>query len=237
MNILCIEPVWPQETHNRTLLFGSTPIKHVCHFDYWNQPLNMRMRIWYVDCHEAELCCYLVIHIENLLDPLQQFYGHLWPIYLLCLIHVANETGFGLNVKLVFCAKSTLLLAMVKCIVIAIKSILLSNSLWTKHLSKSERGKICLYNHGGKRISESELQHIICSLKEICWRRIWQFLWIVSIDNMAYWWNREGIGHTAQLPPCHCEQHSVCLWVTHHLRLPKLDTVSVGTNTLNMSGR
>jgi hypothetical protein len=27
----------------------------------------MRMRVCYLDCHEAELCCYLVIHIGNLL--------------------------------------------------------------------------------------------------------------------------------------------------------------------------
>jgi hypothetical protein len=26
----------------------------------------MRMRLSYLDCHEAELCCYLVIHIENI---------------------------------------------------------------------------------------------------------------------------------------------------------------------------
>jgi hypothetical protein len=63
------------------LLFGSIPLKHVLHFEYWNQPLNMRMRFRYVDCHEAGLCCYLVIHIENILHPLQLFYFHLWPIY------------------------------------------------------------------------------------------------------------------------------------------------------------
>jgi hypothetical protein len=31
----------------------------------------------YLDCHEAGLCCYLVIHIGNLLCPLQPFYFHL----------------------------------------------------------------------------------------------------------------------------------------------------------------
>jgi hypothetical protein len=41
MNILCIESFCPQKTHNRTLLFGS-------HFDYWNQSLNMNMRICYL---------------------------------------------------------------------------------------------------------------------------------------------------------------------------------------------
>jgi hypothetical protein len=62
--------------HNRTLLFGSTPLKHGHHFDYSNQPLNMHMRV-----------CYLVIHIENLLCPLQLVYLYLWPIYWLSLVH------------------------------------------------------------------------------------------------------------------------------------------------------
>jgi hypothetical protein len=46
----------------------------------------MNMRVCYLDCHEAGLCCYLVIHIENLLRPLQLFYFHLWPIYWLSLL-------------------------------------------------------------------------------------------------------------------------------------------------------
>jgi hypothetical protein len=46
----------------------------------------MCMRVCYVDCHEAGLCCYLVIHIGNLLSPLQLFYFHLWPIYWLSLV-------------------------------------------------------------------------------------------------------------------------------------------------------
>jgi hypothetical protein len=51
------------------------------------------MPIWpcYLDCHEAGLCCYLVIHIENLLLPLLLFYFHLWPLYWLSLVH----TDFG----------------------------------------------------------------------------------------------------------------------------------------------
>jgi hypothetical protein len=48
--------------------------------------MNMRMRVCYLDRHEAGLCCYLVIHIENLLRPLQLFYFHLWPIYWLYLL-------------------------------------------------------------------------------------------------------------------------------------------------------
>jgi hypothetical protein len=47
--------------------------------------------ISYLDCHEAGLCCYLVIHIENLLRPLQLLYFHLRPIYRLSLIAINNE--------------------------------------------------------------------------------------------------------------------------------------------------
>jgi hypothetical protein len=43
------------------------------------------MRICYPDCHEAGLCCYLVVRKESLLRPLQLFYFHLWPIYWLSL--------------------------------------------------------------------------------------------------------------------------------------------------------
>jgi hypothetical protein len=78
MNILCIEYFCPQQKHNRTLLFGRI-LKH-----YWNQPLNMRISVCYLDCHVAGLCCYLVIHTENLL---QLFYFHLWPIYWLSLVY------------------------------------------------------------------------------------------------------------------------------------------------------
>jgi hypothetical protein len=67
----------PIKNHNRTLLFGSMPLKHGRNFDYRNQRLNMRMRVCFLDCHEAGLCCYLVIHIETLLRPLQLFYFHL----------------------------------------------------------------------------------------------------------------------------------------------------------------
>jgi hypothetical protein len=35
----------PTKTHNRTTLYGTTLIKHGRHFDYWNQPLNMRMHV------------------------------------------------------------------------------------------------------------------------------------------------------------------------------------------------
>jgi hypothetical protein len=46
----------------------------------------MCMTICYLQCQEAGLCCYLVIHTENLLCPLQMFYFHLWPTYWLSFI-------------------------------------------------------------------------------------------------------------------------------------------------------
>jgi hypothetical protein len=55
------------------LFFSNTPLKYGRHFEYSNQTLNMRMRVCYLDSQEAELCCYLLIHIENLLRPLQLF--------------------------------------------------------------------------------------------------------------------------------------------------------------------
>jgi hypothetical protein len=61
------------------LLFGSTLLKHSRQFGYKNQPLNMpvRMRVRYLDSHEAGLCCYLGIHIENPLRSLQLLYFQL----------------------------------------------------------------------------------------------------------------------------------------------------------------
>jgi hypothetical protein len=56
------------------------------HFDYRNRPLNVRLRVCYLNCHEAGLCCYLVIHIRKLLRSLQLFYFHLWPTYWLSLV-------------------------------------------------------------------------------------------------------------------------------------------------------
>jgi hypothetical protein len=91
MNILWIESSYSQK-RDRLLLFGSILLKHGRHFDYWNQPLNMRMRVCYQDGHEAGLCCYLVIHTENLLHQLQLFYLHLWLIYWLCLVLLSLST-------------------------------------------------------------------------------------------------------------------------------------------------
>jgi hypothetical protein len=56
----------------------------------------MSMRVCYLDCHEAGLCCYLVKHIENLLHPLQLYYYHLWPscwLSLLSLLITVKASG------------------------------------------------------------------------------------------------------------------------------------------------
>jgi hypothetical protein len=90
MNILCIESFCPQNTHNKTLLFGRTLLRHVRHVDYWNQALNMRILVCYLHSHKAELYCYLMIRVENLLRSLHLFYFHLWPIYWLSLVVTFN---------------------------------------------------------------------------------------------------------------------------------------------------
>jgi hypothetical protein len=87
INILCIESFCPQKTHSRTLFFGSI-LSSSHHYDYWNQPLKMHMHVCYLHYHEAGLCCYLVLHTENLLRPLQLFYFHLWPIFWLSFVYV-----------------------------------------------------------------------------------------------------------------------------------------------------
>jgi hypothetical protein len=90
MNILCIESFCLQK-RTKNGFFGGTLLTHGHYFDHWNQHLNMRMRVCYLDCHEAGLCCYLVIHIENILLPLQLFYLHLWPVYWLSLIIIIRK--------------------------------------------------------------------------------------------------------------------------------------------------
>jgi hypothetical protein len=95
LNILCIKSFCPQKrTHNRTVLFHSSLLKYGRHSDYWNQRINMRMRVWYLDTHEAVLCCDLVLHIGNLLRPLQLFYFRSCPIYWLFLVP-SNVTIVG----------------------------------------------------------------------------------------------------------------------------------------------
>jgi hypothetical protein len=66
-------------THNRMLLFGIILLKHGRHFDYWNQNLNMRMRVCYLDCHESG-------------SSLQLFYFHLLPIYWLFLVYGTSKS-------------------------------------------------------------------------------------------------------------------------------------------------
>jgi hypothetical protein len=91
----------PQKTHKKILLFCSTLLKLGHHFHYWNQPLNIRMRICYLAYHEAGLCCHLVIHIGNLLLPLQIFYFHLRPIYWLFFVfylYYINSIIYGVLV-------------------------------------------------------------------------------------------------------------------------------------------
>jgi hypothetical protein len=76
-----------------TILCIESTFKHRRHFDYWNKPLNMRKRVCYLDCNEAGLCCYLVIHIENRLRPLQLFYFLLWPIYWLSFVRPRTSSS------------------------------------------------------------------------------------------------------------------------------------------------
>jgi hypothetical protein len=64
-NVLCIESFCPQITQKWITLFGDILLKHCRHFDYWNQHLKMRMRVYYLDWHK--LCCYLLIQIESFL--------------------------------------------------------------------------------------------------------------------------------------------------------------------------
>jgi hypothetical protein len=68
MNIICTEYFLPQKKkmENRTLLSGSIPLKHDRHFGCLKKPMNTRMRVSYLDCHEADLCCNLVKHIEKI---------------------------------------------------------------------------------------------------------------------------------------------------------------------------
>jgi hypothetical protein len=48
MNILCMELFYSQRKHNGTLIFGSILLEHFRHVEYWNQPLNMRLPIYYL---------------------------------------------------------------------------------------------------------------------------------------------------------------------------------------------
>jgi hypothetical protein len=70
-----------KENAQKLLLFCSKLFEQGHHFYYWNQPMNLHIRVCYQEYYDTRLCCYLVIHIENLFHPLQMFYFHLWPIY------------------------------------------------------------------------------------------------------------------------------------------------------------
>jgi hypothetical protein len=85
MNILSVESFCLQKRIIECCFLVVHP-QAQSHFTYCNQLLNMCMHVCYIDCHGVGLCCYLVIHIENLLRPLQLFYFHLWSIYRLSLI-------------------------------------------------------------------------------------------------------------------------------------------------------
>jgi hypothetical protein len=65
-----------RNARQNTAVIGSTLLKNGCHLYYRNQLLNMRICVCCLDSYEAEHCCYLVIHLENLLHSLQLFYFH-----------------------------------------------------------------------------------------------------------------------------------------------------------------
>jgi hypothetical protein len=74
MNIPCNESFRLQEKQKRTLIsvvYSSSTVAI----------LSTETGLWTCARHEAGLCCYLALHIENLLNPLQLFYFRLWPIY------------------------------------------------------------------------------------------------------------------------------------------------------------
>jgi hypothetical protein len=100
------------KNHKRMLLFGSRLHKQGRNFDYWHQPLKMRMRICYLDCHEAELCCYLVIHTGNLLYPLQLLCFHLRlnlvHTYLSYGFHQSNKSSLFVRGNPIFSSQRTL---------------------------------------------------------------------------------------------------------------------------------
>jgi hypothetical protein len=84
-----------KKTHNRTLLFGSIHSSRVA-------IMTTETSLWtcacvcYLHYHEAGLCCYLVIQIENLFHPLQLFYFHLCPIYWLSLVTCRQPSISGI---------------------------------------------------------------------------------------------------------------------------------------------
>jgi hypothetical protein len=70
VNILCIESFCPQKRPTERYLSLAQSSSTVA-------ILTTEPSLCYLDCHEAGLCCYVLIHIENLLHPLQLFCFHL----------------------------------------------------------------------------------------------------------------------------------------------------------------
>jgi hypothetical protein len=59
--ILCIQSFCLQKNAQQDVFFGRGLLKYGRHVDYWNQPLNMRIRVCYLHCNESGLRCYLMI--------------------------------------------------------------------------------------------------------------------------------------------------------------------------------
>jgi hypothetical protein len=59
----------PQKTHNITLLFGNTLLSHSRNFHCWNQPLNMCLRVFYLECHEGDTHRKPITSITSVLLP------------------------------------------------------------------------------------------------------------------------------------------------------------------------
>jgi hypothetical protein len=73
MNILCVESFCPQKRATGVCFSVVYFSSMVVILTTETSLVSMRMPVYYLDCHEAELCCCLLIHIENLLRPLQLF--------------------------------------------------------------------------------------------------------------------------------------------------------------------
>jgi hypothetical protein len=65
--------------------FGSIRPKHGRHFDYWNQPLNMHMRVCYLLSWSWTVLLPNDTHIKRF-TSITAVYLHLWPVYCLTLV-------------------------------------------------------------------------------------------------------------------------------------------------------
>jgi hypothetical protein len=68
-------------------------LKHGSHFDHWNHSLRKRRRVCYLDCHEAGLCCYLVIQ-----ETYSPFTGVLLQ-FVTCLLTPRHTTGTKIAIE------------------------------------------------------------------------------------------------------------------------------------------